>query len=78
MVALPGRAWQGQSLQGRTILVAAEQGLGDTIQFLRYLPALARRAGRVILRVPAPLVELVATAEGVHATIDQAAPPASL
>ncbi len=57
---LPGRAWTGQSLRGRTILVAAEQGLGDTIQFVRYLPALAATGARIKFRVPATLLRLFA------------------
>lgn len=41
--------WQGASLAGRTILVHAEAGPGETLQFCRYLPALAERGARVIL-----------------------------
>jgi Tfp pilus assembly protein PilF len=37
---LPGRPWQGESLAGKQVLVYCEQGLGDTINFLRYLPLL--------------------------------------
>ena len=73
-VALPGRAWTGQALAGRTILVAAEQGLGDTIQFLRYLPALARRGARVVLRVPAPWSGSWRPPPVSKVAIDQAAP----
>ncbi len=40
--------WDGASLEGKTILVYAEQGLGDTIQFGRYLPLVQGRGGRVI------------------------------
>jgi hypothetical protein len=41
--------WEGGNLKGRTILLHAEQGLGDTIQFVRYVPMVAERGGRVIL-----------------------------
>ena len=41
--------WQGESLAGRTILLYAEQGFGDAIQFLRFVPELARKAGTVLL-----------------------------
>jgi tetratricopeptide (TPR) repeat protein len=48
--------WSGEeSLNGKTILLIAEQGLGDTIQFARYAPQVAALAQRVILEVQAPL-----------------------
>jgi len=54
--------WLGeQSLTGKTILLWAEQGLGDTIQFLRYVPLVAQTAGLTILRVPPPLRSLAQT-----------------
>jgi Flp pilus assembly protein TadD len=51
--------WNGAPLGGRTILIHAEQGLGDSIQFARYLPMVAARGGRVLLECPAPLVPLL-------------------
>jgi tetratricopeptide (TPR) repeat protein len=71
---LPGRAWTGQPIRGRTVLVTTEQGLGDTIQFVRYLPALADTGARVVLRAPAALMRLLAGFPGVTAVLDQAAP----
>ncbi|MFL9904779.1 glycosyltransferase family 9 protein [Paraburkholderia sp. RL17-337-BIB-A] len=48
--------WSGEEpLNGKTILLIAEQGLGDTIQFARYAPQVAALAQRVILEVQAPL-----------------------
>jgi tetratricopeptide (TPR) repeat protein len=58
----PERPWQGDSLAGRHIYVQGEQGFGDTLQFSRYLPLLAMRAGAgggVTLRVQQPLVALL-------------------
>lgn len=43
--------WQGEDLEGRAILLFAEQGLGDSIQFLRYVPQVAARAATVYLVV---------------------------
>ena len=58
-------AWAGEPLEGRTILLHAEQGLGDTIQFARYVPAVARLGGRVVLEAHTPLRRLLGGLEGV-------------
>lgn len=56
---------------GRRLLVFAEQGLGDTLQFLRYVPMAAAAAGEVILEVPGPLAALAATvAPGIRVVAD--------
>ena len=48
--------WLGQeSIQGKTILIHVDEGLGDTIQFVRYVPMVAARGARVILVVERPL-----------------------
>jgi tetratricopeptide (TPR) repeat protein len=52
-------AWDGSPLAGRTILVHAEQGFGDTIQFARYLPLLTARGERVIFECPPELTRLM-------------------
>lgn len=53
--------WDGsQALDGKTILLTAEQGFGDSIQFLRYAQILQRRGARILLLVPRPLIELFA------------------
>ncbi|HYV36008.1 MAG TPA: tetratricopeptide repeat-containing glycosyltransferase family protein [Gemmataceae bacterium] len=41
--------WDGTPLNGRTVLVLPEQGLGDTLQFIRYVPLVQQRGGRVLL-----------------------------
>ncbi|MDR3772485.1 MAG: tetratricopeptide repeat protein [Terracidiphilus sp.] len=51
--------WQGEPLEGRRILLHAEQGLGDTIQFCRYATMVAARGGTVILQVQPPAEPLL-------------------
>ena len=63
-----GRAsWDGSPLNGRSIVVRAEQGFGDTIQCLRFVPLLKsqRDAGRVMIECQRPLKELLTTVPGV-------------
>jgi tetratricopeptide (TPR) repeat protein len=57
--------WDGRPLQGERILVHAEQGFGDSIQFVRYVPRLAEMGGRVVLSCPEPLVDLLRGVRGV-------------
>jgi hypothetical protein len=55
----PQPPWDGEAaLAGRTILLHGEQGLGDAIQFARYVPLVVQRGARVVLHVHAPLVSL--------------------
>jgi tetratricopeptide (TPR) repeat protein len=57
--ALP--LWQGEDIAGKSILLHSEQGLGDTIQFLRYVPLVAERARHVVLEIPRALVRMAAS-----------------
>jgi tetratricopeptide (TPR) repeat protein len=52
--------WSGEPLNGRTLLVHCEQGLGDTLQFIRYVQLLGQRDGRVIVGVQPELMPLLA------------------
>ena len=61
----PLKLWAGEPLAGRSILVHAEQGLGDTIQFVRYLPQVVALGGRVVLVVHPQLKHLLRVVEGV-------------
>lgn len=66
--------WDGTPLHNRTILLHAEQGFGDAIQFVRYAPLVAQRGGSVILECHQQLVSLFQEAEGVQAVIPFGAP----
>lgn len=58
--------WLGeQSLQGKTILLHAEQGLGDALQFCRYAKLVSELGGRIILEAPKALLSVLSTLEGV-------------
>jgi hypothetical protein len=61
-------------IKDKTILIAAEQGFGDTIQFCRYATEVARRGARVIVEVPAPLTRLMATLASVERVISDDEP----
>jgi tetratricopeptide (TPR) repeat protein len=62
---LPGTAWNGEPIEGKTIFLYCEQGLGDAIQFVRYTASAAERGVRVILECPGRLAELFDTCPGV-------------
>jgi tetratricopeptide (TPR) repeat protein len=66
--------WSGEPLGGRSILIHAEQGFGDTLQFVRYVPAVAKRSGRIVLEVPEPLVRLARTVAGVSQVVARGDP----
>ncbi|MET0221631.1 MAG: hypothetical protein ABW213_13330 [Tardiphaga sp.] len=59
------RIWRGESLAGKAVLVRCYHGLGDTIQFARFLPALKNIAREVIVWCQPPLLDLIAQAPGV-------------
>jgi tetratricopeptide (TPR) repeat protein len=57
--AIAAAEWRGEALEGKSILVYAEQGLGDALQFCRYLPMLAERAGQVTFLVSSRLLGIL-------------------
>ncbi|HEY3902084.1 MAG TPA: tetratricopeptide repeat protein [Chthoniobacter sp.] len=61
--------WNGGPIEGRRILVHAEQGFGDSIQFVRYARLLAARGAQVILESPSTLAKLLSEASGVGETV---------
>lgn len=66
--------WYGEALEGKTLLVHAEQGLGDTLQFVRYAQVLKERGARVLVQVHRPLVSLAARVPGVELAVPEGAP----
>jgi len=56
--ALRAAQWKGEGLDGQSIVVYSEQGLGDTIQFVRFLPELARRGGKLTFLCHPNLMQL--------------------
>jgi len=54
----PDRLWRGESLAGKSLLVWAEQGLGDTLNFARFLPLLQRSVLSLMVALQPPLVEI--------------------
>jgi hypothetical protein len=57
--------WDGSPLEGRLILLYADHGLGDSIQFIRYAPMVKARGGCVIVACQQPLARLLATCPGI-------------
>lgn len=66
--------WTGGPLAGKTVLLHAEQGRGDSIQFVRYAPLLRERGARVLVQVQAELTRLFRTLAGVEAVLANADP----
>jgi hypothetical protein len=56
--------WRGESLEGSRILLRAEQGMGDTLQFIRHVPLVAARGAKVVLEVQPRLHRLLAQMPG--------------
>ncbi len=66
--------WDGSDLDGRTILLHAEQGYGDTLQFIRYAPLVQQCGGRVIVECQPPLTCLLRSAAGIDQLVQQKTP----
>ncbi len=63
---LPGQPWDGTDARGRTILVRAEQGFGDVVQFARFLALIRDLGGTPILMCPPSLVPLIQSMPGIQ------------
>ena len=63
--------WRGEAAAGRTLLIHAEQGFGDTLQFCRYAALAKERGFTVVLEVPPPLLRLLGSLEGIDRLVGQ-------
>jgi tetratricopeptide (TPR) repeat protein len=66
--------WDGSDLRGRGIVLHSEQGLGDTIQFIRYAPLVKERGGTVIVECHPPLLRLLAGVAGIDHLLPEGSP----
>ncbi len=58
--------WDGSAIKGRTILLYAEQGFGDTIQFIRYVPMVLQKCDKIIVTCQEELISLMQRINGIH------------
>jgi len=66
--------WDGEPFPGKTLLLHYEQGLGDTLMFVRYASRVKALGGRVLLAAQKPLADLVATCPGIDEVIPKGSP----
>jgi tetratricopeptide (TPR) repeat protein len=72
--AVPHPRWDGSCLLGRKILLYADHGLGDTLQFIRYAPLVEERGGCVILKCQKAIAGLLASCPGVEQVVVEDSP----
>jgi Flp pilus assembly protein TadD len=70
----PRPRWTGEPLEGRTILLHWEQGLGDTLQFIRFAPLVKEQGGQVWIYCQPALARLVKRCPGVDRVLDGSTP----
>jgi tetratricopeptide (TPR) repeat protein len=70
----PAPRWDGDPLEGKTILLLAEQGLGDTLQFIRYALQVQQRGGRVVVSSFTTLLPLLRTCPGIDHLLEAGEP----
>ena len=62
--------WDGSYFKGKSLIVHCEQGLGDTLHFVRYLPIVKARGGKVILEIRKPLYKLLQYFPGIDELVE--------
>jgi Flp pilus assembly protein TadD len=63
--------WNGEPLEGKTVMIWAEQGLGDTLQFVRYAAMVKNLGARVVFECQKPLLKLIRSAKGIDCLVEQ-------
>jgi tetratricopeptide (TPR) repeat protein len=63
--------WDGSDIKGKTILLYSEQGLGDTLQFIRFTKLVKERGAKVICKVQKPLKSILASYPHVDAIVNE-------
>jgi Tfp pilus assembly protein PilF len=63
--------WDGAPLRGRAILLYADHGLGDALQFIRYAPLVQDRGGRVLVASRRPTARLMASCRGIEQVVSE-------
>lgn len=70
----PRPMWDGAPLEGKTVLLHAEQGLGDTMQFIRFAPLVKARGGRILLECQESLIPLLSRCSEIDQIVPQCTP----
>jgi hypothetical protein len=71
----PQPTWDGSPLAGRSILLRTEQGLGDTLHFIRYAPLVKAQAGTVLVECAKPLIPLLSSCPGIDRLVPESPRP---
>jgi tetratricopeptide (TPR) repeat protein/ADP-heptose:LPS heptosyltransferase len=66
--------WDGSEFSGKTLFIHTEQGFGDMIQIVRYIPLVASRGGKIIIQCQKALLQLVKNVAGVEQVIGEDEP----
>jgi tetratricopeptide (TPR) repeat protein len=74
IIVVAGPKWDGSPLEGRTILLHVEQGLGDTLHFVRYAPLVKNKGGMVIMECQPALTRLLERTPGIDRLIGLGTP----
>lgn len=70
---LPGQKWSGEELAGKTLFLHAEQGFGDALQFIRFVPLVKRPDNHIVVECMPELRALFAAIPGIDAVVEKGA-----